>query len=97
MGTTVPVGDYYRGCTPNGVYQLLGNVWEWTADAWHDSYEGSPEDGSVWDDGEAGAERVLRGGSWGNEASYCRSACRIRDVPAYRDDFIGFRPARVQP
>ncbi len=30
-GDTVPVDQYYEGCTPNGVYQLIGNVWEWVA------------------------------------------------------------------
>lgn len=30
-GDTVPVDHYYDGCTPNGIYQLIGNVWEWVA------------------------------------------------------------------
>jgi formylglycine-generating enzyme required for sulfatase activity len=81
---------------PWGLYDMLGNVWEWTADAWHKSYEGAPVDGSVWDDGEAGAERVLRGGSWGNKARLCRSACRGGNPPDLRRSPLGFRPARVQ-
>ena len=31
IGDTVPVDEYYDGTTPNGVYQLVGNVWEWVA------------------------------------------------------------------
>jgi formylglycine-generating enzyme required for sulfatase activity len=81
---------------PWGLYDMLGNVGEWTADAWHDRYAGAPVDGSVWDDGEAGAERVFRGGSWSSRARICRSACRDRLLPDLRDFYLGFRPARVQ-
>jgi formylglycine-generating enzyme required for sulfatase activity len=81
-----------------GLYDMLGNVWEWTADAWHENYEGAQTDGSVWqsESDEAGARRVIRGGSWGFEARYCRSACRGGLPPVERDDGLGFRPARVQ-
>jgi formylglycine-generating enzyme required for sulfatase activity len=75
---------------------MLGNVWEWTADAWHESYEGAPVDGSVWDDGEDDALRVIRGGSWNGKARNCRSACRSGDRPGVRSGSLGFRPARVQ-
>ena len=44
------------------MYDMLGKVWEWKADAWHDDYQGAPEDGSVWD-GDSTALRVIRGGS----------------------------------
>ncbi|MEN8197427.1 MAG: SUMF1/EgtB/PvdO family nonheme iron enzyme, partial [Pseudomonadota bacterium] len=44
----------------------------------------------------AGAERVVRGGSWDNEARYVRCACRIQHSPDIRLHHVGFRPARVQ-
>ncbi len=90
---THPVG--LKRPNPWGLYDMLGNVWEWTADAWHDDYKGAPEDGSVWE-GPAGAERVVRGGSWYDVARNCRCACRGQDDPGFRGFNLGFRPARVQ-
>jgi len=79
-----------------GLYDMLGNVQEWVADPWHPDYQGAPADGSVWASTDAGAARVVRGRSWGNDARYCRCAFRGRYAPADRDDTLGFRCARVQ-
>ena len=83
---------------PWGVYDMLGNVWEWCADHWHENYEGAPGDGSAWiaETAEAGAERVMRGGSWFGLARGVRAACRPALVPSVRGNYLGFRCARVQ-
>ena len=81
-----------------GLYDMLGNVWEWCADTWYAGYEGAPADGSIWQDAaKAGAGRVLRGSSWLNYARSVRSASRYAHVPGNRYGLIGFRCARVQP
>ena len=89
--STHPVGKK----RPNawGLHDLTGNVWEWTQDVWHDSYEGAPVDGSAWTEGDGG-RRVLRGGSWGSESVGLRSAYRIGYYPGIRDNFLGFRLAQ---
>lgn len=79
-----------------GLYDMLGNVFEWVQDAWHDSYEGAPTDGSASEAPEAPADRVVRGGSWGGYARYCRSAYRYGGSPDDRDVTLGFRCARAQ-
>ena len=79
-----------------GLYDLLGNVWEWCQDHWHDSYQGAPTDGSAWENGAARAFRVLRGGSWDNVARRVRAACRDASHPDGRLDEVGFRCARVR-
>jgi len=71
---TTPVGQF----PPNafGLYDMHGNVWEWCADDWHDNYDGAPTDGSVWIENGNDNCSPLRGGSWCNHPSYCRSAYR---------------------
>lgn len=70
------------GCKqPNafGLFDMYGNVWEWCQDWYHNSYMGAPTDGSAWLSGGEQKYRVMRGGSWKHDASYCRSAYRLRN------------------
>ena len=89
---TVPVGSY--AANGFGVYDVHGNVEEWVADCWHDSYRGAPSDGSAWESGEC-SRRVVRGGSWNYDPENLRSAGRLRYGAGYRFDDIGFRLART--
>ncbi len=73
---------------------MHGNVLEWVEDDWHDDYESAPDDGSAWIEEQRGANRVFRGGSWGNPTGYCRSAFRYYFEPDHRYDNLGFRLAR---
>jgi formylglycine-generating enzyme required for sulfatase activity len=82
---THPVKE--KGVNPWGLYDMLGNVWEWCEDHWHGSYNGAPGDGSAWADDAAaeGRYRVIRGGGWYSFARWCRSAGRSRGGPGYRN------------
>jgi formylglycine-generating enzyme required for sulfatase activity len=77
-----------------GLYDMHGNVWEWVEDDWHGNYNGGPNDGRAWSDSPRGSLRVFRGGSWGNDAIYCRSAIRSFYLPDDRYGLLGFRLSR---
>lgn len=86
------------GKLPNafGLLDVHGNVSEWCQDAWSRDYYETPRDGAARDVPGA-LERVARGGSWRDQASYCRSAKRFRVPAAARESHVGFRPACSLP
>ncbi|MCF8216105.1 MAG: SUMF1/EgtB/PvdO family nonheme iron enzyme [Chlorobium sp.] len=80
VGATTRVGSYPEGATPEGLYDMAGNVWEWT-DSW-------------WDD-TTRSRRVIRGGGWSDDAGSCRSSYRSGSTPGHRSYDVGFRPVFV--
>jgi formylglycine-generating enzyme required for sulfatase activity len=87
-----PVGSF--AANDFGLYDMVGNVWEWTEDCYHDSYAGAPADGSAWSSGGC-SWRVLRGGPSSLNPQLLRSANRFTHIPDLRGGGFGFRVGRT--
>jgi formylglycine-generating enzyme required for sulfatase activity len=92
---TAPVGSFQ----PNafGLYDMLGNVFEWVLDCWHPDYKGAPADGSAWRDNGDCSQRGMRGGSWFTAPSLVSASARNRFDETYRSNSVGFRLVREIP
>ena len=93
---------------PNGygLYDIIGNVWEWTLDEWHDNYSDAPSQaekpwGSIGECkqscGTGSSSRVYRGGCWGDNVRHLRVADRSTYMSGDRDSGLGFRVRRTLP
>lgn len=95
---TAPVGSFAANAV--GVHDMLGNVWEWVADCWHDDYRGAPADGRAWTGGDSWMhagdcpKKVMRGASWFSFPRILRLTYRDWDLSHYRVSNYGFRVAR---
>ncbi len=87
---TAPAGSF--PANRFGLYDMVGNVWEWTEDCWNPNYKGAPVDGLAWTSGDCNI-RVVRGGSW--VSLPVRSAARSRGYTGDRSLDLGFRVART--
>ena len=84
-----------RSFQPNafGLYDMLGNVSEWTQDCWNERYVSAPIDGDAWLSGDC-SRRVSHGGSWINRPGNLRSANRYPFAADTADRSLGFHVAR---
>ena len=88
---TAPVGSF--AANRFGLYDMVGNVFEWVEDCSHNNNDGAPTDGSAWMSGGC-AEHGLRGGSWFSTPYFVSTSARSRFEPDYRSNSVGFRLIR---
>ena len=88
---TAPVGSLRANAM--GLHDMIGNVSEWTADCWRESFAGAPTNGSAWTSG-ACRTNTTRGGAWLAGARLLRSAVRGGEQAEDRLNILGFRVAR---
>ena len=91
----LPAWSHQAGASPYGALDMAGNLYELVADCYHPDFAGAPGDGAPWiDPGDACAEgdRVIRGGTFGNEAATVRAGLRVASSGPYQS--IGVRCCR---
>lgn len=100
LGRTTAVG-LFAGSEAHAVYDLSGNVWEWTSSRWGDDFgQCAFEYGNDYLANESSQNeldpiefRIIRGGSWFNASDGCRCSVRVRGLPDGRINYVGFRVA----
>src|SRR5581483_1085793 len=90
---TAPVGSF----PPNrfGLYDMAGNVHQWTEDCFHGNYNAAPVDGSAWTQSGNCFARIARGGSWFDFPAALQSSSRNMYATILRINYLGFRVART--
>jgi len=99
IGQTTPVGCYPRGKSVQGVFDLVGNVWEWCFDWFsREYYQECFNSGVVKDPSgpRAGSHKVTRGGSWNQQKTYINTTCRLSGDPCLAHINGGFRVVLVE-
>ncbi len=101
LGRTTPVDAFPEGASPYGVCDLAGNVFEWTLSKWGKNWQDMEyaypyrsDDGR--EEIEGSAARVMRGGSWFNQAIEAQVWHRARYLAGSRGSNIGFRVVEAQ-
>lgn len=87
---TAPVGQF--DANDFGLYDMIGNVWEWCSD-WHEDYKDTAVKDPIG--ASTGLYRVLRGGSWYDYERHCHVKRRYRSTPDCRSNLLGFRVVSV--
>ena len=87
------VGSF--GANPFGVHDTAGNIAEWVADCWHDTYNGAPTDAGTWEGGDC-VYRIARGGAYSSPPQSIRHAKRDRYKSDQTYDHIGIRLVREE-
>ncbi len=88
--TTHPVGGKLANSL--GLFNMSGNVWEWTCSVYEAKYAGGEQ--QCLSNNDATSRRAVRGGAWFHLPLYVRSAIRHRYYPADRSHNLGFRRAQ---
>ncbi|MEX1114636.1 MAG: formylglycine-generating enzyme family protein [Akkermansiaceae bacterium] len=91
LGKLTPVACYPANAF--GLFDMLGNVCEWTSDIWHPGFDGAPTDGSARTTGGKPGYRAIRGGAWDHLPRVLRSSWRDWAPDSARWDNLGFRIA----